>query len=72
MENLIFVFDGVEYVDSGVYERTLREEALKQGIIIDEDELNMLLDELEANGNVEEYRNATEEIILNDYLNFIN
>lgn len=72
MENLIFKYEGEEYVDSGVYEKTLKAEALKQGIIIDEDELSMLLDELETKGNVEEYRDITAENILNDYLQFIN
>jgi hypothetical protein len=72
MKNLILKYKGEEYIDSGVYERTLRAEALKQGIIIDEDKLDMLLDELEANGNVEEYRGITAENILKDYLQFIN
>ncbi len=71
MKNLIFVFDGVEYVDSGVYENVLREEAKKQGVKIDRYELNMLLDELEANGRAEDYKNITADGILNKYLNFI-
>jgi hypothetical protein len=72
MKNLILKYKGEEYIDSGVYERTLREEALKQGIIIDENELDMLLDELETEGNVEEHRDITAENILKDYLQFIN
>jgi hypothetical protein len=71
MKNLIFSYQGEEYVDLGVYERTLRAEALKQGIVLDEEQLEMLLDEVEANGKAENYRGITEECILNKYLNFI-
>lgn len=71
MENLIFVFDGVEYVDSGVYEKILREEAKKQGVKIDRYELNMLLDELEAHGKAEDYRGVTAEYILKQYQLFV-
>jgi hypothetical protein len=69
MKNLIFEYEGGEYIDSGVYEITLKEEALKQGVEIDEDVLDELMEDLESNGNVEDYRNATSEDILDDYLN---
>jgi len=71
MENLIFSYQGKEYVDSGVYERTLREEVLKQGIVLDEEQLEMLLDELEVNGKAENYRGITEEYILKQYQLFV-
>ncbi len=71
MENLIFVFDGVEYVDSGVYEKILRDEALKQGIVLDENELDMLIEELEVNGKAEDYRGVSGEYILKQYQLFV-
>jgi hypothetical protein len=71
MKNLIFGYQGEEYIDLGVYEKMLRDEALKQGVTIDEDELDMLIGELEANGKAENYRGITAEYILKQYQLFV-
>jgi hypothetical protein len=71
MENLIFSYQGEEYVDSGVYEKILREEAKKQGVKIDRYELNMLLGEVEAYGKAEDYRGVSGEYILKQYQLFV-
>jgi len=65
--------DGNSVIDSEVYENTLKQEAERQGIELDQDKLDDLIDELINGGyEVEDYADATPEDILDDYNQWAN
>jgi len=65
--------DGNSVIDSEVYKNTLKQEANRQGIELDQDKLDDLIDELVTGGyEAEDYANATPEDILDDYNQWVN